>query len=249
MPVTGEVFAHPVARGSTPPGGCQLNRSSNAVARDRLEGKPSPSAPAGEIELLARIRAGETRLFHELIRPYERGVYLAAYAVLQNAGDAEEVAQETMLKAFTHLSELRQETTFKAWLLRIAVNEAGMRRWKNHASLFEPLEEDPPETEGEYPRQLADWREVPSEALERKEVRRAVARALQTLPTIYRDVFVLRDMQQLGVAETAAALGISTAAVKTRLHRARLQMREELSAVFRRRWYERVLFRKGAKPW
>jgi len=201
--------------------------------------------------LLARIRAGEKKLFHELIRPYERSVYLTAYSVLHNPADAEEVAQETMLKAYSHLGELRQDVIFKAWLLQIALNEAGMRRRKNHSHLYEALEENGgEEAEGEFlPRQFADWRELPSEALDRKEVRTVVARALQALPPAHRDVFVLRDVQQLGVDETAQILGVSVAAVKTRLHRARLQMREQLSPAFRRRWHERLLFRKGIKPW
>jgi RNA polymerase sigma-70 factor, ECF subfamily len=205
--------------------------------------------------LLVRIRAGEKRLFHDLILPYERGVYLTAYSVLHNEGDAEEVAQETILKAYTHLGELRQDVTFKAWLLRIALNEARMRRRKNHSQLYEPLEEEESnnsnnESFGTFsPGPLVDWREVPSESLERKEIRQAVARALRTLPAIHRDVFVLRDVQELGVEETAKVLAISVAAVKTRLHRARLQMREALTPIFRLRWHDRLLFRKGTKPW
>ncbi len=203
------------------------------------------------MDLLARIRAGEKRLFHELIRPYERSVYLTAYSVLHNQADAEEVAQETMLKAFAHLSDLRQDVTFKAWLVQIALNEARMRRRKDHQHLYEPLEEEGNEgAEGEYmPREFADWREIPSETLERKEIRGAVARALGSLPEIYREVFLLRDIQHLGVAETAQALGISIPSAKTRLHRARLQMREQLVPLFRQRWHERLLFRKGRKPW
>jgi len=203
-----------------------------------------------ESALLNRIRSGERKLFHDLIRPYERSVYLTAFSVLHNEADAEEVAQETMLKAFAHLADLRQDVTFKAWLLQIAINEARMRRRKEHQHLYEPLEEEAKESaDTEFmPREFADWREVPSEALERKEIKKAVDRALGDLPQIYREVFLLRDVQHLGVAETAQALGISVPSVKTRLHRARLQMREQLAPVFRLRWHDR-LFRKGTKPW
>ena len=209
---------------------------------------PTPVAGA-EAALIARITAGEKALFHDLIRPYERAVYLAAYSVLRNPADAEEVAQETLLKALVNLHQLRAEDKFKGWLLQIAYNEARMRLRKDHRNLYEPLEEEG-NTEAEFmPREFADWRDIPSEVLEKKEVRQAVARALLTLSDKYRQVFVLRDVQHLSVEETARVLGISQPAVKTQLLRARLQMRELLAPVFRERWSDRLLFRKGKKPW
>ena len=205
----------------------------------------------GEVQLLARIRAGEKELFHELIRPYERSVYLTAYAVLRNPEDAEEVAQETMLKAFAHLEQLRSDTKFKAWLLHIAINEARLRRRKDRKHIYESIDEDQAgREEGNFmPRQFADWRDLPSEPLERQELKAAITRALHSLPDIYREIFVLRDVQRLSVQETAGVLDISISAVKTRLHRARLQMREELAPLFRRRWTDRLPFRKGRNPW
>lgn len=204
-----------------------------------------------ELRLIERIRAGEKALFHELITPYERSVYLLAYSVLQNQEDAEEVAQETMLRAFANLNQLRSDTKFKSWLLTIAINEARLRRRKERKHLYESLDgEQPGEDQGEFmPRDLADWREIPSEALERKEIRHAVSQALRRLPTKYREAFLLRDVQHLGVEETAQALGVSVAAAKTRTHRARLQMREELAPYCKRRWTDRLPFRKGTKPW
>ncbi len=204
-----------------------------------------------EAALIERIRKGEKELFHELIQPYERSVYLSAYSILRNHSDAEEVAQEALLKAFAHLDQLRSTDKFKAWLLLIAVNETRMRRRKEHQHLYESLEEQTMETEeGEFmPRQFADWREIPSDILERKEIRTAVQNALNSLPEKYRDVFILRDMQHLTVTETAQALRLTVPAVKTQLHRARLQMREQLAPVFGKRWIERLPFWKGKNPW
>lgn len=209
---------------------------------------PTPVAGA-EAALIARILAGEKALFHDLIRPYERAVYLAAYSVLRNPADAEEVAQETLLKALLNLQQLRAEDKFKGWLLQIAYNEARMRLRKEHRNLYEPLGEEGSNDPEFQPRQFADWRDLPSDVLEKKEIRQAVARALLTLSDKYRQVFVLRDVEHLSVEETARVLGISQPAVKTQLLRARLQMRELLAPVFRRRWSDRLLFRKGRKPW
>ena len=204
-----------------------------------------------ESALIERIRGGEKALFYELVRPYERSVYLSAYSVLHNQADAEEVVQEALLKAFTHLDQLRANDKFKAWLLLIAVNEARMRRRKDRQHLYESLEEQAMETEeGEFmPRQFADWREIPSDLIERKEIRAAVRKALDTLPEKYRAVFVLRDMQHLTVAETATVLDLTIPAVKTQLHRARLQVREQLAPIFGKRWTDRLPFWKGKNPW
>ena len=210
----------------------------NAVERD-------------EAALIRCICEGQKERFHELIRPYERGIYLAAFSILHNQADAEEVAQEALLKAFAHLTELRSGEKFRSWLFLIVVNEARMRRRKNHQQLFEPLEDDTDEGEesGFMPRQFADWRDVPSEAFDKREIRIAVQKALDSLPPKYREIFVLRDVQHLSVAETGKVLGLSTPAVKTQLHRARLQMREQLAPVFGKRWSDRLPFLKGRKPW
>ena len=199
-----------------------------------------------ESVLIARIKAGEKHLFHDLIRPYERSVYLVALSILRNQDDAEDVSQETILKAFMHLEQLREEDKFKGWLLQIATNEARLRRRKDRKHLYEYIDEESAESEdGEFmPRQFADWREIPSEALEREDIRKAIGTALQALPEKYREVFVLRDVQHLGVEETGRALGISIPSVKTRLHRARLMMREQLAPIFRERWTDRLRFWK-----
>src|SRR5712692_11385579 len=125
--------------------------------------------------LIRRIRDGEHDLFYELIRPYERRVYSAALAILRNEADAEDVAQEAVLKAFKHIRQFRAEARFSTWLIQITVNEARMWRRKEHANIIEPIV-DHQDQEGNYtPRDFADWREIPSETLERKAVREMVA--------------------------------------------------------------------------
>ena len=200
-------------------------------------------------ELITRILRGERSLFHDLVRPYERAVYFAAHAVLRNHADAEEAAQEAMIKAFTRLQQLSDPAKFKPWLLQIAINEARLKRRNAHGHLFEPLEEDDRNEANPMPRDFADWRDNPEETLERLEVRQAVARALAGLPEKYREIFTLRDIELLNVQECAQALGVSEEVVKVRLHRARLMLREKLAPVFKKSWFERVFPGKGRKPW
>src|SRR6058998_4369804 len=189
----------------------------------------SPAERFNEETLIRRIREGEHELFYELIRPYERRVYSAAFAILRNEADAEDAAQEAVLKAFKHIRQFRAEARFSTWLIQISVNEARMRKRREHAHVIEPIV-DHEDEEGNYtPRDFADWREIPSETLERKEVRQLLSEALDSLGEKYREVFVLRDMQHLSIEETARALRISTASVKTRLLRARLMLRDLLA--------------------
>jgi RNA polymerase sigma-70 factor, ECF subfamily len=201
--------------------------------------------------LIERIRTGETELFLELIQPYERSVYHLAFSVLKNQADAEDTAQETALKAFKYLHQLTEAEKFKSWLLQIAMNEARIRRRKDRRHLYESIEEglEAEESREFMPRQLSDWREIPSEVLERKEIREQLNKALYDLPDKYREIFLLRDVQRLEEEEAAEVLGISKSAAKARLHRARLQLREKLAPIFKKRWTDRLPFRKGVKPW
>jgi len=183
-----------------------------------------------ERELIKRVLAGETDLFYELIRPYERGVFLAAASILSNDADAEDAAQESFLKAYRNLASFRQESKFSTWLIQIAINDAKMRLRKDRRHLYESIDAGQEASEGDYiPTDFADWREIPSEALEQSELREALNNALKSLPEKYRTVLVLRDVQQMTIAETARALGISEENVKTRTSRARLQMRDHLA--------------------
>jgi RNA polymerase sigma-70 factor, ECF subfamily len=190
-----------------------------------------------EADLIARIKAGEPELFYELIQPYQRTVYAAAFSVLGNSGDAEDAAQEALLKALTHLGQFRAEAKFSTWLVQIALNEARLRIRKDRKGLYSSIDEGNQDDEGEYfPIDYADWREIPSETLQRKELKEALERALAGLKPIYREVLVLRDIEHLSITETAAALDISEAAVKTRLLRARLMMRDSLAPGFDGSW-------------
>ena len=213
-----------------------------------------PAEQLNEEMLIQRVRDGEHDLFYELIRPYERRVYAAAFAILRNEADAEDVAQEAVLKAFKHIRQFRAESRFSTWLIQITVNEARMRRRKSHANIMESIAERPDEDGNYTPRDFADWREIPSETLERNEIRQKLAEALAQLGQIYREVFVLRDMQHLSIEETAKSLGISTASVKTRLLRARLMLRDLLAPGLGgswtgNAWSSRLSFEKGTKPW
>jgi RNA polymerase sigma-70 factor (ECF subfamily) len=183
-----------------------------------------------EAELIQRVCAGDHEAFYELVRPYERAIYFAAKGVLENPADAEEIAQETVLKAFNALPNFRFEAKFSTWIIQIAINEARMKFRRDRRHLYESIEAERQDEEGVYrPKDLADWREIPSEELQRKELRDALRRAMAALRPKYREVLILRDVQHVSIAETARILGISEANVKTRLLRARLQMREALA--------------------
>jgi RNA polymerase sigma-70 factor (ECF subfamily) len=212
-----------------------------------------PAGGASEQDLISNVQRGQHELFYELVRPYERRVYAAALAILRNEHDAEDAAQEAMLKAFANIRQFRAEARFSTWLIQITVNEALMRRRRERTVVMEGIDDHRSgrgDGEGGYaPRDFADWREIPSEALERKEVRQRLAEALATLDRKYREVFVLRDMEHLNIQETAEALGITVASVKTRLLRARLMLRDLLAAGWEQGWFSRLPFEKGNKPW
>jgi len=182
-----------------------------------------------EAELIARILGGEKELFHELIRPYERMVYLTVFSILKNEADAEDGAQEAVISAYRHLSSFRGDAKFSTWLTTIAINEGRKRLRKAKSVAEDSIDEEVEGHEGDYsPAPLTDWREVPLEALERKELREALRGAVAELPGIYREIFILRDLEELNVEETAQALGITANVVKVRLHRARILLQKRL---------------------
>jgi RNA polymerase sigma-70 factor, ECF subfamily len=195
-----------------------------------------------ESRMIASIVAGETQLFHELIRPYERRVYAMTLSFLRNEADAEDAAQEAFLKAFRNLASFRGEAKFGTWLISIALNEARSRIRRRDAIRMESLDEPHEDGEQASPALLRDWKEIPSEALERKEIRVLLHKAVSALPGIYREVFQLRDIEQLSVLEAAQALGITISSVKVRLHRARMMLQKNLAPQLKqvapkRRWW------------
>jgi RNA polymerase sigma-70 factor, ECF subfamily len=147
----------------------QASQSDTERASQRQSLLTSFQPNKAEQDVIQRVRNGEIEVFYELVRPYERGVFLAALSLVKNEADAEEVAQEAILKAFKSLSRFRGEAKFSTWLIQIAINEAKMKLRKDRRHLYESLEEGSRGDDGEYmPIDYADWREIPSEALEQK---------------------------------------------------------------------------------
>jgi RNA polymerase sigma-70 factor, ECF subfamily len=194
-----------------------------------------------EAQMIASILGGNTHEFHDLIRPHERSVYMMALSLLQNEADAEDAAQEAFLKAFRNLAKFRGEAKFGTWLVSITLNEARSRLRSKKNAKMESLDETPESQGSVSPALLRDWREIPSEALERKEIRELLQQAISDLPLIYREVFLLRDVEELSIRESAETLDISSASVKVRLHRARMMLQKKLVPQLRlvnpkRRW-------------
>ena len=212
-------------------------------------GEATAAAGRDEAGLIARILAGEKELFHELIRPYERMVYMTVFAIVRNETDAEDSAQDAMVNAYRHLGKFRGESKFSTWLATIAMNEGRQKLRKlkraKEDSLDEPVQGEEQEV---TPAPLTDWREIPLEALERKELREALRTAVAELPGIYRQIFMFRDLDGMNVAETAAALGINENMVKVRLHRARMMLQKRLAPFLKTTAPARKGF-WGRMPW
>jgi RNA polymerase sigma-70 factor (ECF subfamily) len=216
----------------------------------RIMEATKPHLEATEAELIQRACQGDREAFYSLVRPCERAIYTAAVSILKNPEDAEEVAQEAVLKALSHLAGFRGEAKFRTWLTQITINEALLKLRKDRRHLYESVDEQRTGEDGEYfPKDFADWREVPSEALQRKELREALKRAIASLCLKYREVLILRDVQQLRIEEVARILGITAGSVKTRLLRARLQMREALAPGIDGSWSTGKPEYQKVRPW
>jgi RNA polymerase sigma-70 factor (ECF subfamily) len=197
-----------------------------------------------EAELITAILAGEIQLYHELIRPYERSVYSMALSYMKNKADAEDVAQEAFVSAFKSLASFRAEARFSTWLISITLNEARTRLRRKSLVRMDSLDVPPDENHSASSALLRDWREIPSEVIERGEIRLLLQEAIEQLPDIYRQVFLLRDVEEMNINETAEALSISIPSVKVRLHRARMMLQKQLAPQLRtatrtskRRWF------------
>ena len=188
-----------------------------------------------ELALVEAARAGDARAFSELVERYERKIYRLAKHITQNDEDAEDVLQESFLKAYTHLDSFQGDSKFYTWLVRIAVNEALMKLRKRKSDKTVSLDEPQDTGEDLVTREIAVWDDDPEKKYSREELAEILDEAVQSLKPSFRTVFVLRDIEELSTEDTAQALGISIPAVKSRLLRARLQLREKLTRYFRRK--------------
>lgn len=195
---------------------------------------PAP-APSDEGNLVAQAQAGNAQAFTELVKRYERKIYRIAKNITQNDEDAEDVLQDAFLKAYEHLSGFQGQSRFYTWIVRIAVNEALMKLRKRKGDRFVSLDEPIDTGEEEVKREVAVWEGNPEEQYSKEELQRILNEAVETLKPDFRTVFTLRDIEELSTEETAEALGISIPAVKSRLLRARLALREKLTRQFKRK--------------
>jgi RNA polymerase sigma-70 factor (ECF subfamily) len=185
--------------------------------------------------LVAQAREGDTNAFGTLVRRYEGKIFRLAQHVTQNREDAEDVLQETFMKAYEHLDQFKGDSKFYTWIVRIAVNQALMKLRRRRTDKSVSLDETIDTGEDTVVREIAAWGEDPEEQFSREELGEILDGAIENLDPLYRSVFVLRDIEELSTEETAEALGLSVPAVKSRLLRARLQLREKLTRFFKRK--------------
>lgn len=188
-----------------------------------------------ESELVAKAREGDSAAYNQLVNKYSPKIYRLAKHITQHEEDAEDVLQETFLKAFEHLGDFQGQSKFYTWIVRIAVNESLMKLRKRKSDRTVPLDEPLDTGEDTVVREIAVWDEDPEQKYSREELAQILDEAVQSLRPVFRTVFVLRDIEELSTEETAEALGISIPAVKSRLLRARLQLREKLTRFFKRK--------------
>jgi RNA polymerase sigma-70 factor (ECF subfamily) len=188
-----------------------------------------------EAAVVALAREGDTRAFSELVRRYEGKIFRLAQHVTQNREDAEDVLQETFMKAYEHLDQFQGNSKFYTWIVRIAVNQALMKLRRRKTDRSVSLDEAIDTGEDTVVREIAAWDEDPEDRYSREELGKILDTAVQSLDPPYRTVFQLRDIDELSTEETAEALGLSVPAVKSRLLRARLQLREKLTRFFKRK--------------
>src|SRR5512140_508366 len=188
-----------------------------------------------ELALVRAAKAGDISAFEQLVHRYDRNVFRIANHITQNREDAEDVVQDAFLKAYENLKNFQEQSKFYTWLVRIAVNEALMRLRRRRPERMVSLDEEVQTEEDSVPREVADWSPNPEQQYSQAELKDILTRTIQGLPSSFRTVFVLRDVEGLSTEETAEALDLSIPAVKSRLLRARLQLRERLNKYFKKR--------------
>jgi RNA polymerase sigma-70 factor, ECF subfamily len=202
------------------------------AAMGQLSAQPAPNDESG---LVARAKGGDGLAFTQLVDRYERKIFRLARHITQNKEDAEDVLQDTFLKAYEHLPGFQEQSKFYTWLVRIAVNEALMKLRKRKSGKIFSLDEAVDTGEEMVAREIAVWDDNPEQRYSQQEIHTILQESIDSLAPIFRTVFVLRDIDELSTEETATALGISVPAVKSRLLRARLQLRDRLTRFFKRK--------------
>src|ERR1700722_11209658 len=198
--------------------------------------QPRVAEPVGdELTLVHAAKSGDVSAFEELVRRYDRNVFRIAQHITQNREDAEDVVQDAFLKAYSNLAQFQGQSKFYTWLVRIAVNEALMKLRRRRPERTVSLDEEIKTEDDSLPREIADCIPNPEQQYNQAELREILSKTIQGLPPGFRTVFVLRDVEGLSTEETAAALELSVPAVKSRLLRARLQLRERLGRYFQKR--------------
>lgn len=198
--------------------------------------QPQPAAELNtEGTLVQQAKSGDVAAFTELISRYERKIFRLARNITQNQEDAEDVLQEVFMKAYTHLNSFEGNSKFYTWLVRIAVNESLMKLRKRKTDKQVSLDEPVDTGEEEVVREIAVWENTPELRYSQTELRRILDEAIAGLAPIYRTVFQLRDVEEMSTEDTAEVLGLTIPAVKSRLLRARLQLREKLTRQFKRK--------------
>jgi RNA polymerase sigma-70 factor, ECF subfamily len=188
-----------------------------------------------ELSLVQAAKKGDVGAFGELVKRYDRNVFRIALHITQNREDAEDVVQDAFLKAYENLEQFQGQSKFYTWLVRIAVNEALMKLRRRRPERMVSLDQEVQTEEDSMPREVADWSPNPEQLYNQAELRDILGKTIQGLPPSFRTVFVLRDVEGLSTEETAQALDLSIPAVKSRLLRARLQLRERLNRYFKKR--------------
>jgi RNA polymerase sigma-70 factor, ECF subfamily len=188
-----------------------------------------------ELTLVHAAKAGDMSAFEKLVQRYDRNVFRIANHITRNTEDAEDVVQDAFLKAYQHLDRFQENSKFYTWLVRIAVNEALMKLRRRKSDRTVSIDQDVETEEDTIPREIADWSPNPEQLYGTDELRDILTKTIQGLPPSFRTVFVLRDVEGLSTEETAEALDLSVPAVKSRLLRARLQLRERLSRYFKQK--------------
>ena len=214
-------------------GSALFSKTQGTLELSSTERKPLPSTIVRDDEaaLVAAAKAGDNNAFDELVTRYERKIFRLAMNITQNQAEAEDAMQDAFLKAFQHLGDFQGGSRFYTWLVRIAVNESLMRlrkRRPNQVSIDETVETE----EASMPRQIEDWGPSPEKRFAQSEMEGILSKVIEQLEPLYRAVFLMRDVSELSTEETADALGISIPAVKSRLLRARLKLRDLLQPYF-----------------